>query len=296
MIGHHMDFFATAAGIISKLAMGVGTRALTDTLKDIKTERRMARLVEDSVDRIVERMEEYLSAEKVNDERKTILMVALGSQLQPLVDNPQRFFAGNLDGAQIFKQCHPDGELPQEVREEDLGQFYTLLFPQIAHYLAGSRLALAQWQAEGYREGFKRLNDLAEEIRQLNAKVTEMPGLVVGTLAEKADQEAETLLREFAQTLLNNLLLRLDLSPLRAERALYGSLANHFVIPAFRERRENAETIGQEPVILKALATPGARRVVHGGAGVGKTTWALWLQSRLLQADPTRLVRSEEHT
>ena len=246
-------------------------------------------MVEDAVDRIVEQIDGYLTGEKVSDQRKQVLIASLCANLQPLTDDPQRFFAGNLDGALIFKQCHPDGKLPEEIRDEDLGHFYTMLFPQIAHFLAGSRIALAQWQAEGYREEFKRLTQIAEEIRAMNVKVAELPGAVTRAVASSADQEAETLLREFAQTLLNNLLLRLDLSPLRAERALHGSLREHFVISAFRERREHAETVGQETVIIEALAAAGARRVVHGGAGVGKTTWSLWLQTRLLESDPTRL-------
>ncbi|MFA6561370.1 MAG: NACHT domain-containing protein [Verrucomicrobiia bacterium] len=284
-----MEFFSSAAGLIGKLTISLGARSLGEELKDMRTQRRMARLVEDAVDRIVEQVEEYLRAENVSDHRKNILITALCAKLQPLVDDPQRFFAGDLDGSLIFKRCHPNDELPQEIRDEQLGQFYTVLFPQIAHFLAGSRIALAQWQAEGFREEFKRLSQIAEEIRSMNAKVADMPGNVVSALTDKADQQAETLLREFAQTLLNSLLLRLDLSPLRAERALYGALGDHFVIPGFRERLENAKPIGDEQSILNVLAAPGARRIVHGGAGVGKTTWSLWLQSRFLRADPIRL-------
>jgi NACHT domain-containing protein len=284
-----MSFFTLAAGVIGKLAISVAGRSLGEKIKDIRTQRRMERMVEDAVDRVVEQIDGYLTGEKVSDQRKQVLIASLCANLQPLTDDPQRFFAGNLDGALIFKQCHPDGKLPEEIREEDLGHFYTMLFPQIAHFLAGSRIALAQWEAEGYREEFKRLTQIAEEIRAMNVKVAELPGAVTRAVASKADHEAETLLREFAQTLLNNLLLRLDLSPLHAERALHGSLREHFVIPAFRERREHAETVGQETVIIEALAAAGARRVVHGGAGVGKTTWSLWLQSRLIEFDPTRL-------
>ncbi|MDQ3583048.1 MAG: NACHT domain-containing protein [Pseudomonadota bacterium] len=284
-----MSFFTFAAGAIGKLAISLAGRSLGETIKDIRTQRRMERMVADAVDRVVEQIDGYLTGEKVSDQRKQVLIASLCANLQSLTDDPQRFFAGNLDGALIFKQCHPDGKLPQEIREEDLGHFYTMLFPQIAHFLAGSRIALAQWQAEGYREEFKRLTQIAEEIRAMNVKVAELPGAVTRAVASKADQEAQTLLREFAQTLLNNLLLRLDLSPLRAERALHGSLREHFVIPAFRERREHAEAVGKETVIIEALAAAGARRLVHGGAGVGKTTWSLWLQSRLLESDPTRL-------
>src|SRR4051812_46800268 len=112
-----MSFFAIAAGFIGKLATSLGAKSLGDKLKDIKTQRRMARMVDDAVDRIVEQVEEYLRAEKVNDQRKEILVAALCAKLQPLVDDPQRFFVGDLDGAFIFKQCHPGGELPQEIRD-----------------------------------------------------------------------------------------------------------------------------------------------------------------------------------
>jgi hypothetical protein len=123
----------------------------------------------------------------------------------------------------------------------------------------------------------------------MNVKVADLPAAITQAFGTKADKEAETLLREFSQTLLNNLLLRIDLSPLRAERALHGSMRDHFVIPAFQERREYAETIVQEKIILRLLAAPGSRHIVHGGAGVGKTTWSLWLQSRLLESESGRL-------
>lgn len=183
-----MSFFITAAGLIGKLVISIGAKSLGDRIKDVKTQRRMSRLVDDAVDRIVEQTEEYLKSEKVSDERKVILVKSLCEKLKPLADDPQRFFVGDLDGSIIFKQCHPDGKLPEEIREEQLGQFYTVLFPQIAHFLAGSRIALAEWQAEGLREEFKRLSQLAEEIRAMNAKVADMPGAVAGVLDGQRDR------------------------------------------------------------------------------------------------------------
>jgi hypothetical protein len=284
-----MSFFATAAGYLGKLAMSLGTKSLGDKVKEIKTQRRMQRLVDDAVDRIVEQTEEYLRTENVNEHRKEILIASLCSKLQPLAEDPQRFFIGDLNGEVIFKHCHPDGKLPEEIREEQLGQFYTVLFPQIAHFLAGSRIALAEWQAEGFREEFKRLSQLAEEIRAMNAKVADLPNAVTRVLTNQEERESEVLLREFSQTLLNSLLLRLDLSPLRAERALHGSLTDHFVVPAVQESGMLPHLMVGGQNILEVITAPAARRVLHGSAGVGKTTCSLWLQSRLLLADPSRL-------
>lgn len=284
-----MSLLAFAADKVGGLVTSLGNKILGDKVKEVMTQRRMKRLVEDAVDRIIEQTDEYLRAENASEDHQIILITALCEKLQPLVDDPQRFFVGDLDGNKLFKQCHADGELPQAIRDEGLGQFYTVLFPQIAHFLAGSRFALIEWQAEGYREGYKRLSQIAEEIRVMNAKVSELPGSVVSAIANTAEQKAEVLLREFSQTLLNNLLLRLDLSPLRAERSLSGSLSDHFVIPRLHERQMGAEIIGEEHIILEALSTPGARRIVHGGPGIGKTTCALWLQSKLLQAPHNRL-------
>ena len=275
-----MSFFATAAGIVSKLAVSIGSRSIGENIKDIRTQRRMQRIVDEAVDRIVGQIEDFLRGENVSDDRQHILIASLSANLQKLVDDPQKFFVGNVDGALIFKQCHPNGELPEEIREEDLGHFYTVLFPQIAQFIAGSKVALAQWQAEGFREQFTRLSELAHAIKALNVKVAELPGLIGRAVANDAEEEAETLLREFAQTLLNNLLLRLDLSPLRGERALLGALSEHFVVPAFRRWSDSKGA---------ALGSRGTRHVVHGGAGVGKTTWSLWLQSQLLQSKDRRL-------
>ena len=285
-----VTFFSLAADTIGRVVVSLGARSLGETLKDVKTERRMGRLVQDAVDRIVEQMDSYLRAEKLNDQHKEMIVRALCAKLQPLADDPQRFFVSDLDGVRIFEQCHPNGELPEEIREEGLGQFYSVLFPQVAHFLAGTRVALAQWQAEGFREEFKRLTHLAEQLRTMNAKVAEIPGAVMSAMTGQTGQAAETLLREFAQTVLNKVLLRLDLSPLRAERALQGSLGDHFVVPAIRERRnDKPQPLGEEDAFLNVLLAPGARGVLHGGPGIGKTTLSTWLQSRLLQANPVKL-------
>src|ERR1035441_442855 len=106
-----MSFFAFAAGVIGKLAISVSGRSLSEAIKDFRTQRRMERMVEDAVDRIVEQLDAYLTSEGVSEHRKEVLITALSAKLQPLADDPQRFFAGNLDGTLIFKQCHPDGEL-----------------------------------------------------------------------------------------------------------------------------------------------------------------------------------------
>src|SRR5262245_26294932 len=100
----------------------------------------MGRLVQDAVDRIVEQMDSYLRAEKLSDQHKEMIIRALCARLQPLADDPQRFFVSDLDGVRIFEQCHPNGELPEEIREERLEQFYSVLFPQVAHFLAGTRV------------------------------------------------------------------------------------------------------------------------------------------------------------
>ena len=131
-----MSFLVFAGDLITKLTISLVGRSLGEKLKDIRTARRMSRMVEEAVDRIVQQIEEYLRVEKVTERRKQLLVKELCARLQPMVDDPQRFFAGNLDGALIFKQCHPNGELPQVIREEQLGQFYTVLFPQIAHFMS----------------------------------------------------------------------------------------------------------------------------------------------------------------
>jgi hypothetical protein len=283
------SFLAFAGDKIVGLVTSLANKVLGDKIKTVLVQRKMKRLVEDAVDRIIAQSDEYLTTEGAGDQQKEVIITCLCEKLQPLVDDPQTIFCGNLDGKKLFDLCHPKGELPEAIRHEGLEQFYTLLFPQIAHFVAGSRTALAEWQAEGYREGFRRLSQIADEITSMSVKVSSLPGAVVDELQSQAEQKGDMLLREFAQTLLNGILLRLDLSPLRAERSLHGSLKEHFVIPQLRERRENAENVGHEEWILYHLCRPGARRIVHGSAGVGKSTCALWLQSRLLETSPGRL-------
>src|SRR5688572_17346313 len=102
-----MAFFAFAAGVLGDLVLSLAGNFLSDEIKEARLERRMKRLVDEAVDRIVERMEEYLTKEKLSEAKQQLLLTALRTKLEPLVQDPQRFFAGNLDGATIFAQCHP---------------------------------------------------------------------------------------------------------------------------------------------------------------------------------------------
>jgi hypothetical protein len=294
-----MEFLTFAADLIGKLVVSLGARSLSDQIKVKRTERILARLVESAVDRIVDQADGYLTNEKISDEGKEMLIVTLCARLEPLVAEPQRLFAANLDGRRIFEQCHPNGSLPEEIREEGLAQCYSVLFPQIAHFLAGSKIALFEWEAEGYREDFRRLSLLAQEISEVTAKVAELPKSIAGALAATAGQRADQILSEFGQTLLNDVLVNIDISPLRAERALHGTLSSQFVVPALLERphervvalREgrNPRQLSDEGQILEGLMTPGGRQVVYGRPGAGKSTFSLWLQSRLLQERRSRI-------
>lgn len=284
-----MGFFSTAAELIGRLIVSLASRSLSDKIKEIRTERRMRRLVDDAVDRLVAQIEQYLNNENLDERRKELLISVLHRRLDELVEDPTKFFVGDLNGVRIFHQSHPDGVFPIEIIEEGLGQFYSVLFPQIAHFIAGSRLALGQWEAEGFREEFKRLSQLAEDLKVINAKVAELPISVVSGLNDAAARASDVLLREIAQTFLNRLLMQLDLSPLRAERALHGSLREHFVTPEIRERKEGGDVVGDDMRIVETLSRPGSPRCLYGVAGVGKTTFSRWLQSRLLEANPTRL-------
>jgi len=103
------------ADTIGKLLTSLGTRTLGDEIKGVMTARRMSRLVQDAVDKIVEQVDDYLTGERVDEQRKELLITAICTRLQPLVDDPQQLFAADLDGAKIFKHCHPDGLLPERV-------------------------------------------------------------------------------------------------------------------------------------------------------------------------------------
>ena len=156
-----MTFLEFAAPPLTKLIQTLATKSLTQALQGVRRERQMKRLIEDAVDRVVEQAEGYLRSEKLAREKQELLLTAIFTQLQPFVDEPARLFRAGLDGQRIFEQAHASGQLPEEIREEGLEQFYSVLFPHVAQLVAGSPLALQAWQAENYREGFRQLNQLA---------------------------------------------------------------------------------------------------------------------------------------
>jgi hypothetical protein len=284
-----LAFFETATSQLGKIILDLAKKSLATAIESKRRARQLQRLVDDAVDRIVEQAEAYLDAEKLAEQQKELLVVVLCDRLRAFADDPQRLFRANLDGQRIFEDAHPGGRLPQEIREEGLDQFYSVLFPQIAQLVVSSPVALQAWQADGYREGFRRLSQIADEVSSINAKVAEVPTSVLREQTSQVNREADQLLRDLRQTLLSQVLLRIDLSPLRAEREIKGSLLDHFVVPAVQERRQDAKVIGTMAGLVSALTRPAARSIVHGPPGIGKTTCAMWLQSTLLQTSGDRL-------
>ncbi|HMG05089.1 MAG TPA: NACHT domain-containing protein [Chthoniobacterales bacterium] len=283
-----MEFVSFAILSLEKLVLGVASRSIGDVLKDARKNRRMQRLVGDAVDRLSAQLDDYLTLEKLPGYQREVLLGTICGELERLVAEPAQLFAADLDGQRIFKQVHPDGNVPQVIREQHLDQHYSVLFPQVAHFISGSAIALEQWVADGQRETFRRFRELADEISVVSEKVSAIGAKFDGTISA-GPQRSEKLLRDFAQTLLNQASLRLDLSPLRADRPLHGTLSDHFVTPIFLERVKGAKPLTDPSDVLESLAGEGTRTVVHGTAGAGKSTWSLWVQQQFLQLSSPRI-------
>jgi hypothetical protein len=284
-----MPFFETATSLLGTIVTTISKKLLTDSIETKRTQRRLERLVDDAVERVIEQIEAYFDSENLVESKKELLIATVADQLRPFAEDPQRFFRADLDGERVFEHAHPNGVLPQEIREDGLEQFYVVLFRQVAQLIAASPLALRAWQAEGYREGFTRLSQLADAICAVGVKVVEVPEAVVSAFDGRIKRSAEMLLRDTRQMVLSKILPRIDISPLRAERALHGALRDHFVIPALRRRTDKALPIDEPDAILRSLVAPGARSLVYGGAGIGKTTWSTWLQVLILEKSFDRL-------
>ena len=82
-------FLVFGADTIGKLLTSLGTRTLGDKIKGVMTARRMSRLVQ-TVDKIVEQLDDDLTGEGVGEHRKELLVTAICTRPQPLVDDPQQ--------------------------------------------------------------------------------------------------------------------------------------------------------------------------------------------------------------
>lgn len=238
--------------------------------------RKIDRRVEEATAEVVEPLVHFLSQEGLTEAQQHLLVETCVNELQPITSDPRPLFEGSLDGQKIFDRMYADRKLPQAVRDEDIENVYALLFVRIATLLCRIPAAVKDWESHAWAENYRKLDDIASELKRLFEKVD---ALQVSSAAYLGDPKLPILRKALAQ----RVGLELDLTGLRADKPLAGKFEDLFVHP------ELTTMIANEKVSVGSAADAAARflkerqcGIVVGGPGSGKSTWSRWLQREVL--------------
>lgn len=250
------------------------------------TQRKIRSRIEDSVAQVVEHLMPFFEGEHLSsDHKRQVLISNCTHELEEILADPKEIFAASLDGQKVFDRRYEDGLLPQGIRDEGLEDLYALVFPQIANLICAYPPAIEQWKIEGYRDGFRRLDDIAVTLGGVANKLDQ--------LTSKDSKTADVLLNRVRHSLTQRVEFQLDLTGLRGDRPDAVPLEKCFVVPelskvAEDERRKKLH-IGETTKILSSFSGPLVRSLVLGAPGAGKSTWSRWLQRQQLTSDADRL-------
>lgn len=245
---------------------------------DYFLKRRIKRQIEDAVAQVVEPLLPFLRNEGLSEAQQRLLMETCVREMRTLVEEPAKLFQASLDGHKLFERLYAGRRFPEEIRQERLEGTYELVGPRIGSLLCELPRVVEAWKYEKWREEFRRLDEVARELRAVFEKVDEQ--------GKATAREADELLRRMRRTLAQRVRMELDLTGLRADRPIVGKLDPMFVHPRLSWTHRAPGSEGPTVAWLEHEAESAAhflrsyrRAVLTGPPGAGKSTWTKWLQS-----------------
>jgi hypothetical protein len=257
--------------------------------------------INESLGAVVEPLLPFLENEGISEDKQRRLIQACIDELKPLAENPEQLFQGSLDGQKIFDQLYENRELPQVVIEDGLKDTYTLLCPRIATLLCKIPAAVKDWENEAWSENYRRLDDIANQLRQLFNYVDE--------ISSASSKQADELLLRVRRSLAQKVGFKLDLTGLRADQVVQGKFDDLFIYPQFLLEYADYEPITPDTdpggiqdffahVLSETINFDSPEKafeyfiersplVITGSAGSGKSTWSKWLQKQSLSLNWT---------
>lgn len=273
---------------LSGLAWSAAKYVVESSVKDLLQKRKIRRAVEEAVDRVVAELERFLTEEVRILSQRELLVTLTVEELKPLLADPKGLFHGGLDGQKVFEQLYPTQEkYPEAIRHEQLGQVWSLFMPRVAALLCDFAYAIEEWRIEGWREGFRRLDEVSQRLAKMQSDLDAM-------VRQPADRTAR-LFESVRRWRRQRRELSVEVTGLGGESPVTTMLDPMFVHPAFTQNTpapdkamvENAEEARQR------FLYPGARSVIVAPGGAGKTTWSRWLQRHIERETPVLVVLLE---
>lgn len=282
----YRDIAEYAFKTIHALVQAALNKSFVDQIEDFFTRRRVKMAVETAVAAVVEQLIPFLANEGIGDPQQHAVIRVCVDELTVLASEPSRLFRGGLRGSDVFEELYEGRQFPELIREEGLEQVYALLGPRVATLLCEMPILIKEWQSEGWRENYRRFDELTTQLNQIIAQVDR--------LSPSADSTRDHVLQHSRRWITQQSALQLDLTGLRADQPLRARLKDMFVHPRLKlqsaQQDEFVDTVEQA---YDRFLCHYRRGVIVGEPGVGKTTWSKWLVRTSLERWPGIAVRAE---
>ena len=268
-----------ALGVVLRL-VGKAVSATTSYAAQSYFQRlKIDRAVEAASASVVETFEQFFEAEGISDEHQMLIVSSCEIALQDVATNPSQLFEGSLDGERIYVNSVAKFGVPKGIIDLHLEAIYELIFIRIATIVCQVPVAVKNWEYESWSENYRRLDVIADSLRSLFERVDAIDGKVGKDNARTVSSVRRYLAQRIA--------LKLDLTGLRGDKPMTGSMDDFFVHPEMQHvvkttSGQRTETVSTASEALKTYLAPGVRAILVGAPGSGKSTWSRWLQGASL--------------
>lgn len=275
-----IDFGAILFESACRIVERALSKKVSETGTNFLTQRRIKARLEDAIAKVIEPLVPYLESERISDERKLLLLNVCETELQRITDDPAQFFAASLDGQKLFDKKYATDGLPEAIVQEELSDLYAAIFPRIANLICAYPPALEKWRTEGYKEEFRRFDEITYRLSAIAESITEFN--------DKGGAQVDALQQRLRHSLKQRVQFSLDLTGLRGDRPDAVPLEQCFVVPDLlflhavgRKRPVRHAPYQHEPVAeenIPSTFSPGTRKILIGAPGSGKSSFCQWLQ------------------
>jgi hypothetical protein len=243
---------------------------------DWMVQHKLKNRLESSALRAIDELEPLFSAEGLTQQKQDFVFDTCLSELLPLIDTPEEFFAGSLTGEKLYKRQYSESGPPQPIVDEGLEQPFRLVYPRVADRFCAYLPLVGKMQVESLKEILKRFDATDDKLSRLAIDFKEY--------TERPGKDADTLFHQLNQSITAEVLANLALTGLHGEREYQVGVDDIFVLPSIAQQEGKLHLcVVDEEQSLTAFTAPGGRTVVEGQPGAGKTTWACWLQRLALR-------------
>lgn len=244
--------------------------------------RRVLAKIEETIATVLESLAPFFLTEKIDEDGQRVIFEVFQREIDRVLEEPAEIFEASFDGQKLYDKVYANGNLPRDVVDFQLEQVYSLVFPQLSNLIFALPPIVSQWKAEGYRENFKRLDDISQTLGSIGRKLD--------ASSEAVQLGQDKLLARIRQNISQRVDFQLELTGLRGERPDALPLEKLFVEPEVipldekkeRKKKLDGERQSKSPTLLERFSARGCRMLLVGSPGSGKTTFCLWLQRQLL--------------